>query len=190
MSNEQNENEQHEINQESSLEDTQTENSTPEETTTAPDLAAEVAEWQDRYIRLAAEMENLRRRTQKEVQDARSYSVSSFARDVLSVVDNLQRTLKALPPEEEMKENTIFKSFVQGVEMTEREMLSTLEKHGVKSIDPKGEKFDPHFHQAIFESPNESFPDNHVQEVIQIGFIIGDRILRPALVGVVKNPKQ
>ncbi|WP_370931541.1 nucleotide exchange factor GrpE [Bartonella sp. DGB1] len=144
-------------------------------------------ELQDKYIRLAAEMENLRRRTQKEVQDAHSYSISKFARDILSVADNLNRTLKALPKEDEIKENNIFQTFVQGVEMTEREMLTTLEKHGVKSINPQGEKFDPNFHQAICESPNDQLPDNTVQEVIQTGFIIGDRILRPALVMVVKN---
>ncbi len=148
----------------------------------------ELNQLQDKFLRLAAEMENLRRRTNKEVEDARNYSVSSFARDMLAVADNLQRTLSAVPTYNESTDQHL-KSLVEGVEMTQREMFSTLERHGVKMIDAKGQKFDPHFHQAIFESPNPELDDNLVQEVVQQGFTIGDRILRPALVGVVKNPK-
>ncbi|MEM9104318.1 MAG: nucleotide exchange factor GrpE [Pseudomonadota bacterium] len=145
----------------------------------------------DKYLRLAAEMDNLRRRTARDVRDAKAYSVSNFARDMLAVSDNLRRALDAIPEEALAAGEQGLKALSEGVEMTERSMLSALEKHGVKKLSPTGEKFDPNFHQAMFEVPNPEVPNNTVVEVVQEGFVIGDRVLRPAMVGVAKGgPKQ
>jgi molecular chaperone GrpE len=150
-------------------------------------LRAENADLKDRYLRLAAEMENLRRRTARDVHDAKSYSIAGFARDMLQVSDNLRRALDAVSDKAEGE----LKTFHEGVELTERTMLGSLEKHGVKQINPKGEKFDPNFHQAMFEVPNPDVPNNTVFEVVQPGFVIGERVLRPAMVGVAKGgPKE
>ncbi|MEM7289861.1 MAG: nucleotide exchange factor GrpE [Pseudomonadota bacterium] len=145
----------------------------------------EIKELKDRMLRTAAEMENLRRRTQKDVADARDFSISKFARDVLGVADNLRRALEHVPDEE--KDQPGLKSLAEGVEMTERELLSALEKNGVKKVDPKGEKFNPNFHQAMFEVPNTEVPNNTVVQVVQVGYVIGERVLRPAMVGVSKG---
>lgn len=145
-------------------------------------LMAENEELKDRALRLAAEMENLRRRTARDVQDARTYAVANFARDMLSVSDNLQRALNAVPAD--ALESGELKSLVEGVEMTERSMLSALERHGVKKLAPEGERFDPNFHQAMFEVPDASVPSGTVVQVVQPGYSIGDRVLRPAMVGV------
>jgi molecular chaperone GrpE len=150
-------------------------------------LKAENAELKDRYLRLAAEMDNLRRRTEREVKDAKTYSVASFARDMLSVSDNLRRALEAIPAEARAGGDAGFVSLVEGVEMTERAMLGALERHGVKKIAPTGQKFDPNFHQAMFEVPNADIPANTVIQVVQDGYVIGDRVLRPAMVGVSKG---
>lgn len=145
----------------------------------------EIAGLKDQVLRAAAEMENLRRRTQKDVADARAFSISGFARDMLGVSDNLRRALDHV--EEADKNQPGLKTLIEGVEMTERELLNNLEKNGVKKIEPKGEKFDPNFHQAMFEVPNTEVPNNTVMEVVQVGFIIGERVLRPAMVGVSKG---
>jgi molecular chaperone GrpE len=147
-------------------------------------LTAERDEMKDRLLRTMAEMENLRRRTEKEVADARSYGVTSFARDMLSVVDNLGRGLASIPEADRASADGAFKSLIGGVELTERDLMKILERHGVKIIDPKGEKFDPNKHQAIFEAPDPSTPKGHVMSVAQTGFSIGERVLRPAMVGV------
>ncbi len=161
----------------------------------APDpfelLTAERDDLKDKYLRLAAEMDNLRRRTARDVRDARAYSVSNFARDMLAVSDNLRRALDAIPAEAREAGDAGLKALCEGVEMTERSMLSALERHGVKKLSPAGQKFDPNFHQAMFEVPNTDVPNNTVVEVVQDGFVIGDRVLRPAMVGVAKGgPKQ
>ncbi|GKX33227.1 MAG: protein GrpE [Rhizobiaceae bacterium MnEN-MB40S] len=154
-------------------------------------LAAEADEWKDKYLRMAAEMDNLRRRTARDVKDAKSYSVSGFARDMLSVSDNLRRALDAIPAEAREAGEAGLKALIEGVEMTERSMLSALERHGVKKLAPKGEKFDPNFHQAMFEVPDPNVPNNTVVDVVQDGYVIGERVLRPAMVGVAKGgPKQ
>ena len=145
----------------------------------------EIAALKDQILRSAAEMENLRRRTQKDVADARSFSISGFARDMLGVSDNLRRALDHV--DEGDKEQPSLKTLIEGVEMTERELLNGLEKNGVKKLEPKGEKFDPNFHQAMFEVPNTEVPNNTVMEVVQVGFVIGERVLRPAMVGVSKG---
>ncbi|MFB9949904.1 nucleotide exchange factor GrpE [Rhizobium puerariae] len=150
-------------------------------------LKAENAELRDRFLRLAAEMDNLRRRTERDVKDTKSYAVASFARDMLAVSDNLRRALDAVPTEMRAGADATLTTLLEGVEMTERSMLSALERHGVRRIEAEGEKFDPNFHQAMFEIPNSNVPNNTVVQVVQAGFTIGERVLRPAMVGVAKG---
>ena len=153
-------------------------------------LRAENGDLKDQMLRLAADMENLRKRTARDVHDARTYSVANFARDMLAVSDNLKRAIEAVPADA-LAGDAGLKSLVEGVEMTERSMMTAMERHGVKKIEPQGQKFDPNFHQAMFEIPNAEVPNNTVVQVAQAGFVIGDRVLRPALVGVSKGgPKQ
>ena len=149
-------------------------------------LAKENAELKDRVLRTLAEMENLRRRTEREVADSRVYAIQSFARDLVGVADNIQRALDAVRDSGVALEGPA-KALVDGVELTERELLKVLEKNGVRKFDPKGEKFDPNMHQAMFEVPDARVPSGSVVQVIQPGFAIGDRVLRPALVGVSKG---
>lgn len=154
-------------------------------------LKAEILDLRDQRLRMAAEMENLRRRTARDVRDAKSYAVSGFARDMLQVSDNLQRALEAVPEQAEGVADNGLKSLVEGVELTERAMAATLERHGVIKLEPKGQKFDPNYHQAMYEVPDPSVANNTVVEVVQPGYVIGDRMLRPAMVGVAKGgPKE
>ena len=149
----------------------------------------EAAEFKDKALRTLAEMENLRKRTEREVADARLYGNASFARDVLAVADNMQRALDAIEPE--LRNDAKVNSLIEGVELTERELLKVLGKHGVKKFSPDGEKFDPNVHQAMFEMEHAELPPGHVAQVIQAGYMLGDRVLRPAMVAVVKAaPKQ
>ena len=150
-------------------------------------LKGENAELRDRYLRLAAEMDNLRRRTEREVKDAKSYSVAGFARDMLAVSDNLRRAIDAIPADVRENADAGLSTLIEGVEMTERSMLATLERHGVRKLEPIGQKFDPNFHQAMFEIPNVEVANNTVVQVVQDGFSIGERVLRPAMVGVAKG---
>jgi molecular chaperone GrpE len=151
-------------------------------------LARENAEHKDRVLRTLAEMENLRKRTEREVSDMRQYGIASFARDVLAVADTMDRALKALDAELQETANPGVKALLEGVELTERELLKVLEKHGVKRFEPqKGDKFDPNLHQAMFELPDPSQPAGTVAQVVQSGYMIGERMLRPALVGVAKG---
>lgn len=155
------------------------------------ELKAENADLRDRFLRLAAEMDNLRRRTDREIKDAKSYAVTGFARDMLSVSDNLRRALDAIPADMRAAADAGLSALIEGVEMTERGMLSALERHGVRKIEAEGQKFDPNFHQAMFEVPNTEVANNTVVQVVQAGFAIGDRVLRPAMVGVSKGgPKS
>lgn len=150
-------------------------------------LRAENNEIRDRFLRLAAEMDNLRRRTERDVKDAKSYAVTAFARDMLAVSDNLRRALDSIPNETREAGDAGLKALIEGVDMTERAMLSALERHGVRKIDAEGQKFDPNFHQAMFEVPNPAVPNNTVVQVVQAGYVIGERVLRPAMVGVAKG---
>jgi molecular chaperone GrpE len=150
-------------------------------------LKAENADLRERFVRLAADMDNLRRRTEREVKDAKSYAVSGFARDMLTVSDNLRRALDSIPEESRQTADAGLTTLIEGMEMTERSMLSALERHGVRKINPVGQKFDPNFHQAMFEMPNAEVPNNTVVQVVQDGYIIGERVLRPAMVGVAKG---
>lgn len=150
------------------------------------EVRAEVATMKDRLLRTLAEMENLRKRTEREVADARTYAVSSFARDLLSVADNFRRAFESLPAGALPGEGPL-KAFADGVDLTERELLKTLEKHGIRRIEPDGQKFDPNLHQAMFEMPNDQVPAGTVVQTVQAGYTIGERVLRPALVGVSKG---
>jgi len=158
--------------------------------TPAPDaqaLAREVAEYKDKLLRALADMENLRSRTAREIMNARSYSISSFAGDILAVADHMDRALQALDAELREKSDAGVKALLDGVELTERELHKALEKHGVKKFEPVGEKFDPHRHQAMFEIVDPSLPAGTVARVEQPGYTIGERVLRPALVAVAKG---
>jgi molecular chaperone GrpE len=148
---------------------------------------AEIAEHKDRALRALADYDNMRRRSEREAADARTYALTGFARDLLSVVDNLTRALESVPAEARAAAEGTFKSLVEGVELTARELQSTLGRHGVKKLEPQGEKFDPNFHQAMFEVPDETLPAGTVTQVVQSGWKIGERVLRPALVGVSKG---
>lgn len=149
-------------------------------------LAAENADLRDRLLRAIAEMENLRRRTEREKADTARYAISNFARDVLTVGDNLKRTVDHVPAEAAAQDPAL-KSFLEGVELTERELLNVLERHGVTRIEPLGQRFDPNTQQAMYEVPDPSVPEGTVVEVMQAGYTIGDRCLRPALVAVAKG---
>ncbi len=150
-------------------------------------LKAENEELKDKALRAVAEMENLRRRTAREIADTRSYAVANFARDLLGVGDNLQRAIQAVPEEKRESGSDEFKALIEGVEMTERELLKSLTNAGVKKFNPEGQKFDPNMHQAMFEIPNPELPSNSVAQVVQEGYTIGERVLRPAMVGVAKG---
>lgn len=150
-------------------------------------LEREHTEMKDRLLRALAEMENLRKRTEREIADSRLYSVTSFARDLLGVADNMRRALEAVPPELRNTAESGVKALIDGVELTERELVKALEKNGVRQFTPQGEKFDPNVHQAMFEIPDATVPAGSVVQVVQPGYMIGDRVLRPALVGVSKG---
>ena len=160
------------------------------ETAAEPDpiavLEAEKADLKERLLRSLADMENLRRRTERDVADARTYAVTSFARDMLTVADNMRRALDSMPTESRPSDGP-GKALLDGIELTERDLLKTLERHGVKRLDPVGQKFDPNMHQAMFEIPDESVPTGTVKQVVQVGYAIGERVLRPAMVGVSKG---
>ncbi|MDC9822533.1 nucleotide exchange factor GrpE [Devosia sp. ZB163] len=150
-------------------------------------LRSENADLRERLLRTVADMENLRKRTEREIADTRSYAIAGFARDMLTATDSLSRALMVLPAEARESADGTTKSLIEGIEMTEREMQRLLAKHGVKPIEAEGQKFDPHKHQAMFEVPDPSRPDGTVVQVVQSGFSIGDRVLRPAMVGVSKG---
>lgn len=149
-------------------------------------LDRELADMKDRLLRTLAEMENMRKRTEREVADARVYGISAFARDVLGVADNMHRAMQALDEARATADEGL-KALIDGVELTERELMNALEKHGVKRIDPLGQKFDPNRHQAMYEIDDASVPSGSVVQVMQSGYLLGDRVLRPALVAVSKG---
>lgn len=151
----------------------------------APEV--EIAELKDRLLRTLAEMENLRRRTEREITDARTYGIAAFARDVLGVADNMRRALEAVDAAHRETADAGYRALIDGIELTERDLLKSLEKHGITKVEPQGQRFDPNFHQAMFELPDPSVPAGTVVQVVQIGYKIGERVLRPALVGVAKG---
>ena len=151
-------------------------------------LETELAEQKDHLLRALAETENVRRRAQREREDALKYAVAGFAKELLSVADNLRRALDSLPESEIRDERT--RGLLAGVAATERELLSVFERHGIQRIDPDGERFDHNLHQAIFEAERPGKPSGMIIEVLQPGYVLHDRLLRPAMVGVAKeNPR-
>ncbi|MBP1291193.1 MULTISPECIES: nucleotide exchange factor GrpE [Bradyrhizobium] len=146
-------------------------------------LVAENVDLKDRLLRALADAENVRRRSERELNDMRQYAVTKFAGDMVNVADNLERAMSSLPAE--LRDNAgPFKTFVEGVELTEKELLRSLEAHGVKRLDPAGSRFDPHFHEAMFQVKDPSVPSGTVTTVVQPGYAIGSRSLRSAKVGV------
>ncbi len=149
-------------------------------------LQEEVASLKDRLLRTAAEMDNVRKRGEREKAEATLYAASNFARDLLSVADSLARALAAVPEEEREIVDDVMKKFLDGIDMTERELLNVFQRHNIRRVETVGQKFDPNFHQAMFEVPTaERLPGTIMQEV-QAGYAVGERCLRPALVGVAK----
>ena len=149
-------------------------------------LQTEVAELKDRLLRTHADLENIRKRAEKEKADAHKYAVTKFARDMIEVGDNFQRAITTVPAGA-AEQNPALKSFLDGVTMTERELINTLERHGVKRIDPQGQPFNPHHHQAVMETQNPDVPAGTVTQVYQLGYMIDERVLRPAMVVVAKG---
>lgn len=166
-------------------------NNAEEEGEAAPEariesLEAELADHKERLLRALAETENTRRRAQRERDDATKYAITAFAKDLLSAADNLRRALDSLPEAEIRDERT--RNLLAGVAATERELLSVFERHGIRRVDPRDERFDHNFHQAIFEAERADQPAGTVVEVLQPGYVLHDRLLRPAMVGVSKQP--
>jgi len=149
-------------------------------------LKEENADLKDRLLRAAAEMENVRRRTERDKADSVKFAISNFARDVLTIGDNIARAIEHVPAEA-AEDDPALKNFLEGIQVTERELLNMMERHGITRLNPKGERFDPNQHQAMFEVDNADVPDGTIVEVIQAGYVIAERVLRPALVGVAKG---
>lgn len=149
-------------------------------------LTEEVASLKERMLRMAAEADNVRKRLEREKAEATLYAATNFARDLLSVADNMGRAIAAVPPEERNSTDQATQNLLAGVEVTERELLNVFQRYNIRKLATVGQKFDPNMHQALFEVPtSESAPGTVVQEV-QAGYAIGDRCLRPAMVGVAK----
>ncbi|MFM8748425.1 MAG: nucleotide exchange factor GrpE [Aestuariivirga sp.] len=140
----------------------------------------------DRLLRTAADMDNLRKRTEREKAEAVLYAATNFARDLLSVADNMQRAVATITPEAREKADAVTKNLLAGVEMTERELLNVFQRYNIRKVETVGAKFDPNFHQALFEVPTKDHPPGTVVREMQSGFAIGERCLRPAMVGVAK----
>lgn len=157
------------------------------QTAAEPDPAGVAADLRDKLLRTLAEMENLRRRTAREVADAELRGITAFARDMIGVADNMRRALDTVTAEVRNNADPAVKALIEGVELTERELLKALEKNKVRQFSPEREKFDPHLHQAIFEVPDASVPAGSVVQVVQPGYMLGERVLRPAMVGVSKG---
>ena len=160
----------------------------PDEPEAAPEPSPEqeAAEMKDRLLRALADVENTRRRAKRDVEDARKYAASNFAKDLLNVSDNLRRALDTVS-EETREGDDIVKNLVLGIEMVEKELLTAFERQGVSKVDPLGEPFDHNFHQAMYEKPDTEYPNGTVAEVMQPGYVMHDRLLRPAMVAVAKG---
>lgn len=151
-------------------------------------LTIEAADLKDKLLRTIAEMENLRRRTKRETVDAAKYGVTKFARDMLSVSDNLRRALDAMPEDEKASANDVVKAVLEGVEMTEKSLISAFERHGITAIQPEiGTKFDANQHEAMFEVPGTGQPGGAIIQIVETGYMIGERLLRAAKVGIAKS---
>jgi len=165
-------------------------NGEPDPFVVLENLQLENAGLKDKILRTLADMENLRRRTEKEIADAKTYGVTSFARDMLTFADNLRRAVESVPTDAKENASAPVKSFLEGIELTERDFASRLAKYGVKKLEPQGAKFDPNLHEALYEIPDESVPNGTVLQVVESGYSIGERVLRPAKVGISRgSPK-
>jgi molecular chaperone GrpE len=149
-------------------------------------LQAEVGDLRDKWLRAHAEMENLRKRAEREKEEASKYAITKLAKDIVGVGDNFQRAIDAVPPGAAERDQTL-KSFLEGVTMTERELLNVLDRHGIKRLQPMNEPFNPHLHQAVTQVPRPDVPSGTIVEVYQAGYTIADRVLRPAMVGVAQG---
>ncbi len=149
-------------------------------------LAARVQDLESEVLRAVAETENVRKRGERNVVDAHKFAVSSFAKDLLSVADNLQRALAAVPTDRR-GESDLVDNLLTGVEAVERELLATFQRHNIEKIEPLDAPFDPNFHQAMFEVPNSGKPNGTIVQLLQPGYILHGRLLRPAMVGVAKG---
>lgn len=149
-------------------------------------LKAENESLKDQRLRALAEAENVRRRAEKDRKDAEAYAITKFARDMVGIADNFARALAAVPAETREAADAQIKAVLEGVEATDRQLMQTLERYGVKQVDTSG-AFDPNLHQAIAEVPGEGKPGGAIVHVMQTGFMIGERLLRPAMVTVAKK---
>ena len=156
----------------------------PEERTAR--LEAEVATLKDQLLRALAETENLRRRSERERSDAVKYAAAPMLRDLLAVADNLSRAIESVPDDAGAEDQRI-ETLLAGVKLTEKELSAVLERHNVVKLEPLGERLDPHRHEAMFEVPDESQPNGTIVQVVQPGYLLHDRLLRPARVGVSKG---
>ena len=152
----------------------------------AAQLKTEIADLKDRLLRTHAEMDNVRKRLEREKADQAKFAITKFARDIIGVGDNVQRAIDAVP-QRMVEQDPALKSFFEGVTMIERELLTVLGRHGIKRLDPKGEPFNPNYHQAVVEVPSDEVPAGSVTQVFQAGYMIEDRVLRPAMVAVSKG---
>jgi molecular chaperone GrpE len=150
-------------------------------------LEAEIARLKDQNLRVLAEAENSRRRLRKDAEEVAKYALGSFAKELLEAPDNLRRTLDSIPPEG-LKQDALLERLASGVEMVERELGAIFERNGIKRIDPLGQPFDHNLHQAVFEVPTAEKPPGTVMQVLAPGYMIHERLLRPAMVGVAKAP--
>lgn len=150
-------------------------------------LKAEVESLRDQRLRALAELENIRRRAERDIADAGQYAVTKFARDMLGIADNFARALAACPKAAREAADPQVKAVLDGVEATDRQLITTLERYGVKALDVSSGRFDPNLHQAIAEVPGNGKPAGTIVDVVQPGFMIGDRLLRPAMVTVAKK---
>lgn len=149
-------------------------------------LTAERDELKDQLLRALADTENMRRRTEREVASARKYGHTNFARDLVGAIDNLDRAMQAAAPKDDADQNETLTALMTGIELSWNEIQSVIEKHGINRVNPVGEKFDYNLHQAMFEVPTNEVEPGMVVEVVQHGYVLHDRLLRPAMVGVSK----
>lgn len=154
--------------------------------TTIDTLRGQIDDLTDRLLRAHAEMDNLRKRAEREKEETSKYAITRFARDVVTVADNFERAVQAVPAGA-AEQDAALKALIEGVSMTEREFLNVLERYGVKRVSPKGEMFNPHQHQAMMEMQNLEVAPGTILEVFQPGYLIEDRVLRPAMVVVAKG---
>ncbi len=156
---------------------------------TYEELATENADLKDRLLRSLADTENLRKRAEREKAEATLYAATNFAKDLLSVSDSMGKALEMMPEEQRKKADEATRNLIEGIELTRRELVNVFQKYGIAELDPLDEKFDPNYHQAMFEVPGSGKSNGTVVQVVQTGFKIGERVLRPALVGVAKDTK-